>query len=271
MVFNLDHSHFDNMNHLNNMNHHIDHSHSNNINHYNDHSHNMNHHNDHHNISNLNHDDRYRAIISEISYGGPSSDDVSSNENILNVISKFKNEYPVYSNKLNDLKILDSNYDSVILKDNSNNTCYLSSRGTDLTPGQSTLVRDLYNDSLIAKGYTPHRSITTEDFLIKQMKLHPECSNWEAVGHSAGGRVVEDIGVNHPEIKVTSFNAGRTLFDNNTIKNIISKHDNITSHKVVNDIISTGISPGTTMYHTLDDPIANLNPLKTHSLNSFTY
>ena len=179
--------------------------------------------------------------------------------------------YPKFASKLSNMKVIDSNYDSAIIKNESTGLCYLSSRGTSLKAGQSTTIRDTYNDTKIALGYTPNRSITTENFLVKNMTNHPECSKWEAVGHSLGGRVVEDIGIKHPEVKVTSFEAGRSLNDKNLYSNLFHSKSNITSHKVIGDPISIGPSPGISIFHSINTENSNgyLNPLNNHSLTNY--
>lgn len=225
-----------------------------------------------HIISNISDDDRVRAILSGLSYLAPAkNNEVSSLHRLNNELDNLSVLYPKFATKLNNMEVIDSNYDSAIIKDNSSGTCYLSSRGTSLQAGQSTALRDTYNDTKIALGYTPNRSLTTEKFLIKNMSDHPECSDWEAVGHSLGGRVVEDIGIKHPEIKVTSFEAGRTFNDPNFHSNLLHSKSNITSHKVIGDPISIGPSPGTSIFHTLnhDNSNAYLNPLNSHSLSNY--
>ncbi len=225
-----------------------------------------------HIINNLSDDDRLRAILSGLSYAAPAkSNDVSSLHRLNNELDNLSVLYPKFASKLDNMKVIDSNYDSAVIKDESTGICYLSSRGTSLKVGQSTAIRDTYNDAKIALGYTPHRSVTTEHFLVKNMADHPECSNWEAVGHSAGGRVVEDIGVIHPEVKVTSFEAGRSLNDQNLFPNLLHSKSNITSHKVIGDPISIGPSPGTSIYHTphYDNSNTYLNPLNNHSLTNY--
>ena len=234
------------------------------------------HNTNHHHIPDLSYEDRYRAIISELPYSAPSdTHDVTSLHRINNAIHEAHINHPEYTDKLSHLKVMDSNYDTVFLKDTANNTCYLSSRGTDLTPGQHTLVRDLYNDAQIAVGNSPHRFGTTEQQLVHQILDHPECAKWEAVGHSAGGRVVEDIGVKYHDIKVTSFETGRTILDKDNLKNLFSgnKHDNITSHRVISDPIAGGISPGHTINHYVDHDhfLDNFNPLKNHTILNYTY
>jgi hypothetical protein len=231
---------------------------------------------DRHHIHDLSYDDRYRAIISEISYSAPSDTyDISSTDRVNDAIHNAQINHPEYANQLSHLDVIDSNYDTVFLKDTTNNTCYLISRGTDLNPGQHTLVRDVYNDTMIINGNSPHRVITTENQLIHQMHDHPECTKWEAIGHSLGGRVVEDIGTRHHDVKVTSFEASRMMIDKDNVKNLFSghKHDNITSHKVILDSIAVGISPGHTVNHIVhyDNLLDNLNPLKNHTIHNYTY
>ena len=207
--------------------------------------------NHHHHINDLSYDDRYRAILSDISYSAPSecSDSVSY-DRIEEAINQAKIDHPEYADRLSNLKILESNYDSVFLKDTNTDTCYLSARGTDLTPGQSTLSRDLINDILIAKGMNPHRIITIDNLLNKEISLNSNC-NWEAVGHSVGGRIVEELGIKHPEIKVTSFEPGYKPGDMSHL------NDN-----------TMGASPGETVYHKVD---FHGNPLDYHSLDNYIF
>lgn len=217
----------------------------------------------HHKINDLSYDDRFRAILANLSYSAPSKiSEVISSKRIIDSINQAKIDHSEYASKLSNLKILNSNYDSIILKDDISNTCYLSVRGTDLSMDQSTLSRDLINDILIAKGYNPHRILKTDNLLQHEISLNPSCK-WEAVGHSLGGRIVEEIGIKYPELKVTSFEAGYGLGD---IKHILDKYDNITSHKIVGDIMTLGISPGETIYHKIDN---ELNPLNYHSLKNY--
>ncbi len=219
----------------------------------------------HHHINDLSYNDRYRAIISDISYAAPAKDlEIASSKRIVEAINQAKIDHPEYAGKLSNLKVLESNYDSVFLKDTSTNTCYLSERGTDPTLGQSTLSRDFINDILIAKGLNPHRISTIDNLLNKEMSLNPDCK-WEAVGHSLGGRIVEELGIKHPEIKVTSFEAGYMPGDKSHLND---NYKNITSHKIIGDVITMGESPGETIYHKIE---FQGNPLNYHSLDNYTY
>ena len=212
-------------------------------------------------IHDLTHIDRFRAILADLSYSCAGNDGTSSHDRVMHTIDEYRTTFPEFKHELDNLQIIDSNVDNVLFK--SGDTCYLSSRGTDLDLGQHTFFRDAYNDILIASGNTPHRSETTELFLQKNMNLHPEISHWEAVGHSAGGRYVEDLGEKHPEVKVTSFEAGRSMLEKST-----PDHDNITSHKIVGDPICLGDSPGHTIFHNVD---YGSNLMKSHSLSNYLY
>ena len=221
--------------------------------------------NHHHHINDLSYDDRYRAILSDISYAGPSKcSDTLSYERIEEAINQAKIDHPEYADRLSNLKILESNYDSVFLKDTNTNTCYLSARGTDPTLGQSTLSRDLLNDMQIAKGLNPHRMISIDNLLNKEISLNSNCK-WEAVGHSLGGRIVEELGIKHPDVKVTSFEPGYQPGD---MSHLNDRYDNITSHKIIGDVITMGASPGETVYHKVD---FYGNPLDYHSLDNYIF
>ena len=214
----------------------------------------------------LNHHDQFSSLLAHAPYSASGSHDDTSHHRIEHFLNNLKVEHPEFGNELNNIVILDSSYDFTIIK--NDDTCYLLVRGTDLSIGQSTALRDIYNDSLIGLGQSPNRVDTIETHLIRQMNENPTC-NWEAIGHSMGGRIVEDIGVKHPEIRVTSFQAARTPWDREGIKNILTNkyHDNITSHKIIGDPISVGPSPGTTIYHSLQE----CKDLICHSLDNYNF
>ena len=220
-------------------------------------------------LPDVSHDDHFRALLAELAYDAPAVDahDTCSMDRIQDSIQAMEQTHPEYADRLSQLEVIDANYDTVVFQEGDQ--CILSSRGTDLTPGQHTLTRDIYNDYLIASGDIPHRVNATEEMLWK----HPECHHWEAVGHSAGGRVVEELGIRHPDITVTSFEAGRPLVGDDTAHNIIHQHDNITSHKVIGDPVCLGPSPGTSVYHVPNygNITDHLNPLKNHALINYTY
>ena len=74
----------------------------------------------HHHIHDLSYDDRYRAILSEIPYSAPGDTfDVSSTERVNDAIHNAQINHPEYANQLSHLDVMDSNYDSVFLKDTS--------------------------------------------------------------------------------------------------------------------------------------------------------
>ena len=113
------------------------------------------------------------------------------------------------------------------------------------------------------------------------MHNHPDCKNWEAVGHSLGGRVANEIGLRHPEVKVTSgrLNPGESILSGAEIKmrnsfnhtNHLLTGKNITSHKILGDPISWNHSSGTNIIHAPHYNSVNnyLNPLNNHSLTNF--
>ena len=68
-------------------------------------------------------------------------------------------------------------------------------------------------------------------------------------------------------------NTKANFWDKDTIGNMFSSQDNITSHKVIGDPIVLGSSPGITEWHSVNfnNIGVQLNPVKYHGLGNYLY
>ena len=211
----------------------------------------------HHTIP-LSHHDRLDAELAKDAYSLPGTDNYSTNHRITSALHQSAQLNPDLS-ELKHMHVLDSSSDYAILKNPTTNTCYLDVRGTELTPNQHTMLRDLFNDGQIAVGDIPHRVQTIYNKYLEFKELNPSC-HWDITGHSLRGTIAEKIGELDPTANVTSFESGGNPFEH-------YDHDysNITSHKIKTDPISLGDSPGVAIYH---DNINN--GYSTHSIFNYT-
>ena len=211
-----------------------------------------------HHIIPLNHHDKLDAELSKDAYSLAGDDNYSSGHRITDALHQSASLNPDLS-ELKDMKVLDSSSDYAILKDPHTNTCYLDIRGTELTPNQHTMLRDLVNDGQIAFVDEPHRVQTIYHKYLEFKELNPDCK-WDITGHSLGGRIAEDIGKLDSSTSVTSFESGTNPFEH-------YDHDysNITSHKITTDPVSLGDSPGEPIYHDNID-----NGYSVHSIFNYT-
>ena len=93
----------DNHHDINNY-HHINDYHHDNHHEIDNHHHHHHHHHNHHHINDLSDDDRYRAIISDISYAAPAKSlEIESSKRVIEAINQAKIDHPEYAEKLSNL------------------------------------------------------------------------------------------------------------------------------------------------------------------------
>ena len=155
----------------------------------------------------------------------------------------------------NEMEILHSSYDHVVLAEKNTSNIYVLVRGTVLGENYGSTVRDLKQDAEIAwdSSKAPSRAIVIAD-IIKDLEL-PDNSNLVFLGHSLGGSICEHMATMFNHSKVTVYNPGRSripginngeyvtikqLFEKGIILSLNNPHkvdekNNLTEHSTEND------------------------------------
>lgn len=219
---------------------------------------NINHHND---IKN--NDVEFKSVLAGFSYSLANGDGNTSRERLHNAINDAIHDNPCHAQKLKHLEIITpkDNIDFAVLKDKATGTIYEINRGTDLTHGQSTRLRDLYNDFQIAVGVTPHRVQTIQRMHDEVRQAYPN-SKIELIGHSLGGTIAQEIAKSDHNTHATVFNPAQIHVSNHG-----QTYNNIHEHSISGDPITTGDSIGSQVdiYHMNND-----YGLGNHSLDHFS-
>ena len=176
-----------------------------------------------------------------------------SSDKFMNKLQDYGNKYQIHQNTINNLTVLESNTEYIVLRDeslvnidgNTGHVCYTVFRGTDFSTVKSS-VKDGLNDAMIASGLQPSSSHEYNNKMSKILTDHPECIYNIATGHSLGG--ANAYYTSHHYDKVNTWNRGsvphsritnQVVFNNN--ENI--DRSNVTDYNVSCDWFSMGTGP----------------------------
>ena len=204
---------------------------------------------------NLSEEDSYRAILaSDLAYSLDNPEfGESPLERVELMIRDLAQKYTFYKERLLRLEILSINEDCVFLKDNKLKRGYGLVRGTDL---DNSPLRDLFNDSEIAFGFTTNRTFRVNTTFKHTRKMEPDLQ-WEMIGHSLGGNVVEELGTVYRDVQVCAFEPGRSCLSTSTTKKPFYK--NIKEHRVLHDPLSVPGGPASLIIvHDIHKPCIGL-------------
>lgn len=216
----------------------------------------------------LNHHDQLAAELSKAAYSLPEDSGYQGHtsaeriEHALDQLAKANPDIP----ELGRMEVVSSTSDYAILRDPVTHTSHIDVRGTDLTIGQHTALRDAFNDAQIALDDQPHRVQTILQAYHEAKELYPD-DTWKADGHSLGGTIAEDIGKIDPTIEVTSFDSGTTPLTGDTMgSEDHGIYNNITRHEMNNDpITGHNDDPASIIHH--DAPT---DAFWSHSIDNYT-
>jgi Lipase (class 3) len=229
------------------------------------------------------------AVAADIAYMQESRSG-SSKERIESAKKVMSEQYP--SMKLNEYKVIKSNYDMYAMRNEKTNQIIIAYRGTAGEHG----LRDFINDVALALC-APHRNLQAKAFANDIISKYPN-SNILITGHSLGGTLAEfvtkdlNIKYGYEKIKCSSFNAGSSGITGLLGKIINWSFTNPKTHKstgLLSDLrenLQSNLAPSNikSFYVPGDlfslnplygrripikDQIYSLNPLRNHSLDRF--